>query len=159
MTRAAVLACLILALPAAQAATTCRMVSVGDLSFGIYDVLSAAPNDTLMNVTVSCDRDGGPPSVTLNVGLGAGSNGSDVSARRLAKAGLPADYLSYGLYRDVGRSSVWGNTNGIDTMSTTLAVPNKGSASANLTIYARIPAQQDVSAGAYGDLVQITVSP
>ena len=159
MNRTVLLVCLWAAAQAAQAATTCRIVTVGSIGFGNYDVLATTPNDTLLGVTVACDRSGGPANVTVTVGLGAGANGSSVDARRMLQTSAPGDYLSYGLFRDVGRSSVWGNSNGINTVSRTLSVPNNGSASTTFTVYGRIPAQQNVAAGEYRDTVQITVSP
>jgi spore coat protein U-like protein len=95
--------------------------------------------------------------VPLLVRLGPGLNGATAANRRMARAGLPVDYLSYGLYRDVGRTSPWGNTDNVDTVSQTLRIPNNESRSADFTIYGRVPAAQDVSAGAYSDSVQLTV--
>jgi spore coat protein U-like protein len=143
----------------AGAATVCRIVSAGSVAFGSYDVLSTAPNDSQLNVTVACDRNGGPPGVTVEMALGVGANGTSVNARRMLHVGAPTDYLSYGLYRDVSRSSVWGSTSGINTMTRNLSVPNRGSASTTFTVYGRLPAQQDVSAGSYSDSVQVTVTP
>jgi spore coat protein U-like protein len=142
----------------AQAATVCRLVSGNSVAFGAYDILSSSPNDTLVSVDVACDRDGGPANVSVNVGLNQGTNGTSVNARRLARVG-GGDYLAYGLYRDVGRSAVWGFSSGVDTVTHILNVPNKGTASTTFTIYGRMPANQDVMAGSYSDTVQITVSP
>lgn len=142
----------------AQAATVCRLVSGDTLAFGSYDVLAAAPNDTLVNVAVTCERDGGPGTVTLTVALGQGMNGSSVSARRMARAG-GGDWLSYGLYREVSRTTVWGFSAGVDTVSQTLSVANKQTAGTTFTIYGRIPPGQDATVGSYSDVVQITVTP
>ena len=93
------------------------------------------------------------------MGLSAGTYGSSESARQMYKAVPPNDFLSYGLFRDSGRSSVWGSSTGINTVSQSLAVPNKGSASSVFTIFGRIPALQNVSPGDYSDYLQATVSP
>jgi spore coat protein U-like protein len=153
---------LALALCAAQpasAATICRIVSGGGVAFGVYDPMSGAPTDTVLNITVSCDRNGGSATVTLTLGLGAGTYGSSESARQMYKLAAPSDYLGYGLFRDAGRSSVWGSSTGINTVSKTLSVPNHGSASTVFTIYGRIPALQNISAGDYSDYLQATVTP
>lgn len=143
----------------ADAATVCRLASGGGMAFGLYDILSTAPNDSLLNLTVACDREGGPRNITVNMRLSAGANGTAVDARRMAHAGGAGEFLAYGLFRDVGRSSVWGFTDGVDTVARMLSVPNKGTASTTFTIYGRIPAQQDVRIGSYTDMVQVTITP
>lgn len=141
------------------AATTCRIVSGGGVAFGTYDPLLAGPTDTVLNITVSCDRSGGPSRVTVTLGLSAGTYGSSESARQMYKTLPPNDYLSYGLFRDSGRSSVWGSSTGINTVSQSLSVPNHGSASTVFTIFGRMPALQNVSPGDYNDYLQATVTP
>ena len=158
MIRAVFLLAVLLFAGTPQAATLCHFTTSGSIAFGVYDVLASTPNDTLADVTVTCERNGGPAGVVLTVRLSQGSNGTSVTARRMALIG-GSDYLAYGLYRDVSRSSVWGFGDGIDTVSRSITLPNKGSASASFTIYGRIPAQQDVSVGNYSDSILITVSP
>lgn len=159
MTRLIALACALGLAAPAEAATSCRVTRTGTLSFGAYDVLLAAPTDSLLTIDVACDRRGGPPSVSIMVKLGPGTHGTGVNARRMLRAGSSADWLHYGLFRDVSRSAVWGETEGVDTGSRTLAIPNNSTATASFPIYGRIPPQQDVPAGFYGDSVQITISP
>lgn len=159
MNRTIALLYLLLFAQASSAATLCRLVSGGGVAFGNYDIFSAAPNDTLLNIAVACDRTGGPQNIVVTMSLSQGANGTSVNARRMLNSGGAGDYLAYGLYRDVSRSSVWGFSPGIDTLSQTLAVPNNGSASVTFTIYGRLPPQQDVSAGSYSDSVQVTLSP
>jgi spore coat protein U-like protein len=113
--------------------------------------------DTTLDVTITCSRDGGPQNTNLTVSLGLGSNGTSVTSRRMVGPG--GDLLTYGLFRDVSRSSPWGFTPAMDTVSQTIAVPNKGSASATFSVFGRIPALQDVSAGSYTDRVQVTLTP
>jgi spore coat protein U-like protein len=142
----------------AHSQTLCRFDSAAGLVFGGYESLSATPLDTLTNVRVTCERNGGPQNVTLTMGVGPGSNASSVNARRMRQLG-GTDFLSYGLYRDVSRSSAWGNSEGINTVAQTISLPNKGTQSAIFVIYGRIPALQDVSAGVYSDNVEITLTP
>jgi spore coat protein U-like protein len=150
---------LLLAAQNAPAATLCRLVSGGGLAFGTYNTLNTAHLESVANILVTCERSGGPATETVTMALGAGSNGTSVNARRMAQTGGAGDYLSYGLFRDIGRSNNWGNSVGIDTVSQAVTVPNHGSASVTFTIYGRIPAQQDVTAGDYADSVQVTVTP
>lgn len=49
-------------------------------------------------------------------------------------------------------------SDGVDTVSQSLGVPNKGTATATFRIYARIPPQQNVGIGAYSDRVQVTLT-
>ena len=149
--------CLLLGTHACLAATTCRFVTGGGVAFGPYDTLSASPVDTTLDLSVSCTRNGGPQRVSVMVSLGLGSNSTSINARRML--GASGDYLAYGLFRDVSRSSTWGFTPGVDTVSQTLSVPNKGAASVTFNVFGRIPALQDVSAGSYSDQVQVTLTP
>jgi spore coat protein U-like protein len=155
--RLVVLLLLALAAPMAWPATVCRLVGGVSMGFGSYDYFSTLPNDSQASVSVSCDRNGGQPTVTVTMRIDQGANGAGVGSRRMLHAGGSGDLLNYGLYRDVARSQVWGVTDTVDTMSTTLAIPNKGSASASFTVYGRIPVRQDLSAGNYADSVQITI--
>lgn len=158
MNRMAVFFCMALLATSAGADTLCRIVSGGGLAFGVYDGMSPTPTDTLSTVTVACDRNGGPRNIVVSMRLGQGYFGSSVQARRMQHTG-GGDQLAYGLFRDVSRSSVWGYSDGIDTVTQAAVVPNNGSTSLNFTIYGRIPAQQNVSAGDYTDSVQITLTP
>jgi spore coat protein U-like protein len=155
--RSILLALIMLLAPPASTAAVCRILSGGSLAFGPYDVLSPAPTDTQADVTVTCDRDGGPRNLTLTMQVNQGMNGTSVNARRMAHTGGARDVLEYGLYRNPARSDVWGMSDGVNTMSVPLSVQNKDSASANFTIFGRIPPGQDVPAGNYSDTVQITL--
>ena len=158
MTKAlALLAWLVLA-PAVHAATVCRVVSGPGLAFGIYDTLSGMPNLSLSNITVTCDRNGGPQHVTVTMGLGPGSHSGSIASRRMAHTGGSGDFLNYELFQDSARSSIWGFGSG-DSVAITVSVPNKGSASAVFTVYGRVPAQQDVAVGSYSDSIQVTLTP
>ena len=154
-------ACLAILLSAgpAGAATTCRISGNPGLGFGGYDVLSASPNDSVATVTALCTRNGGPRNVSITLQLSKGTNGSSVNARRMRNLGPAGGYLNYNLFRDVARSAVWGFSTGVDTVSQTVAVPNRGSGTTTFTIYGRIPAQQDVAVGSYNDSVTVTVTP
>lgn len=149
---------LLLAACGAQAVTLCRLVAVPGASFGQYETFSATPLDTLTNIRVTCERNGGPQNVTLTMRLGQGGNGTSATTRRMRQVG-GTDFLSYGLYRDVSRSSAWGVSDGVDTVSQGISVPNNGTQSTTFVIYGRIPALQDVSAGSYADSVEITLQP
>jgi spore coat protein U-like protein len=140
----------------ASAATVCRFASATSMPFGAYDVLSSISNDSQVDVTVTCDRSGGPQNTTMSLRVGQGLYGTSVNARRMGLAG-GGDFLDYGLYRDAGRSSVWGTTDAVDTMQRSVTVPNNSSASTTFTIYGRIPALQNATVGSYFDSVDLTL--
>jgi Uncharacterized secreted protein len=153
----AILLALVLLAPLASPAAVCRIVSGGSLAFGPYDVLSSSPADSQVDVTVTCDRDGGPRNVTLTLLVDQGANGTSVNARRMVHTGGLSDALAYGIYSDPARSSVWGSSVGINTINAGLSLENKSSATAQFTVFGRIPAGQDVSVGNYSDTVQVTL--
>lgn len=143
----------------ATAAVSCGIVSSSSTAFGVYDVLSTAPTDSLAIVKVRCDSvDAGNPNITLTMGIGTGS-GSSVSSRRMRHTGGGSDVLNYGLFRDSNRSAVWGYTPGVDALTQVVKVQNNRLAEATFTIYGRVPALQDVATGEYSDTVQVTLSP
>lgn len=124
---------------AADAAPSCKSLTVTSLAFGNYDVYSAAPTDSAGTIGYSCP----PPTVpfvTIDAGLAFGSG-----TRRMARAG-GGDFLAYEVYTDAARSLVWG------------AVPVPVPAGNGITVpyYARVFALQDVSVGSYSDTLIVT---
>ena len=161
--RAALLLLPLLALlaPPARAGTTCTGSDVS-LSFAPYLMVDNAPSDAQATLTVTCTRlnvppDNSPARVVLSVGLGASQGSNSIQNRRMFQAGAP-DLLNYNVYLDPARISVWGNTDGVDTVTQTINVQNKGSASASFTFYGRLFARQNVRPGAYGDSLLITIN-
>jgi spore coat protein U-like protein len=129
----------------ALVATGCTIVAA-PLAFGTYDPNSGSPNDATTTVTVLCTV-GTPYNVGLNQG---GGTGATVATRKMNNG---TDNLNYTLYKDSGRTTVWGNTVNTDTVSGTYTALQ-----APLTVYGRIPASQAVSAGIYGDTVTATIT-
>ena len=123
-------------------------VSTAALAFGSYDpvVANASANlDGAGGVTVACTR-----GATASIALGSGSNASG-STRRMGDGS--GNFLSYELFSDSGRSSVWNS--GAGALSLT-AAPSR--AARDFTVYGRIAGNQDVPAGTYGDTVVATVN-
>jgi spore coat protein U-like protein len=124
-------------------------ISTAALAFGSYDpvVAHASANlDGTGTVTVACTK-----GATATIGLGLGSNASG-AVRRMKDAGT--NYITYELYGDSGRSTVW-STSGPGLLSTG-AAPSK--AARNFTVYGRVSSNQDVPAGSYNDTVVATVN-
>lgn len=107
--------------------------------------------DGTTTVTVKCTN-----GTSFNVALDNGANGTSTADRKL---GDGAERLSYNLFRDSGRTQVWGSTIGTNTVSGT----GTGMATANersIDVYARI-AQADLLAakpGTYTDSVTATIT-
>lgn len=131
--------------PAAEGACT---ITTTALSFGLYDPLGTSANDSTGTVTYRC----APPDRNVTIMLGAGNAGS-FSPRRLSNGAEP---LSYNLYRDAARSVTWGDGTGGTSFYFIVDPPNNQDVA--LTIYARVPASQDISAGSYTDSVSVVIN-
>ncbi|MDP1983080.1 MAG: spore coat U domain-containing protein [Sulfuritalea sp.] len=142
---------------AVEAATSCTLAT-SNVAFGSYDVFVAASLDTSGTIMVTCTRVGGPANTSITIAIGPGTHGGSTATRKMKMNG-GSDLLAYNFYTDVGRTAVWGNVPGLDAFAQTLFVPNHSSAQLTSTIYARIPAGQDVAKGIYADSVVITVTP
>lgn len=128
---------------------TCTLnVAAADVAFGQVDRSAAA--DAGSSLSVTCTT-GTPWVLGLNNGLNA--SGATVSAtnRRMTSG---SGFIPYGLYRDAGRSQLFGSTAGTDTVSGTgtgavQSVPVFGRVSASST---------NVAAGIYQDTVVAQVT-
>jgi spore coat protein U-like protein len=120
-------------------------VTNGTLAFGDYAPTGATNVDQAGTFSVACTK-----GTDATVGLGDGNNFLS-GARRMTDG---TEFLTYQLYKESGRTNVWGNAGG--------ALVTLGAASSNaaqtLTVYGRIPPGQDVGVGSFGDSVQITVT-
>lgn len=121
------------------------VISSGSLSFGNYDPTSSSNVDQSASFNVACTKG---TSATVGLGLGANASGS---TRRMTNG---ADHLSYELYKESGRTNVWGNAGG-DLVSLGAAASNGNQ---SLTVYGRITGSQNVGSGNYSDTVVMTVT-
>jgi spore coat protein U-like protein len=121
-------------------------ISTTSVSFGSYDVFNSTPTDTTGTVSITCT---GNADVTITLSKGGSST---FNPRTLSGA---SDTLNYNLYKDAARTTIWGDGTGSTATYTQSGVPNN--TAQNLTIYARIPAAQDVRAGTYTDSVTVTI--
>jgi spore coat protein U-like protein len=120
-------------------------VSATAMAFGSSGIISANI-DASSTVTVTCTNTT-PYSVGLDAGIGAGAT---VAVRKMTSGGATVDYS---LYQDNGRSTIWGNTVGTNTVGGT----GSGSGQA-LTVYGRVPSQSTPAPGAYSDTITVTVT-
>ena len=125
--------------------STCT-VSTTNLDFGSYANLSAN-RDTTNNVAITCTT-GTLYQVGLNGGL---ANATNPALRRMTNSST-SQYVTYGIYRDAGRTLPWGNISG-STMSAT----GTGLVQ-NFVGYGRVPAQATPAGLVYTDTVVVTVT-
>ncbi len=124
-------------------------ITTAPVNFGAYDPVAAnatAALDGVGTVTVTCTK-GAPAKVGLSTG------GNAQGATRRMTGGVDA-YLTYELYKDTGRATVWGDT--LDSALDVTAAPDKNPRA--FTVYGRVAGAQDATVGTYTDTVVATVN-
>lgn len=128
-------------------AQSCSVSVRGDIAFGTYDPLLTGNLDTTGTIRIGCSKFQAIPMYTVKMGTGSGAG---YLPRRMFKG---AEGLNYNLYLDGAYSMIWGDgTSGTSFLTETAVASNK-----SYIVYARTPLGQDVSAGAYSDIVTVTV--
>ena len=135
----------------ASVSNNCTISSTA-IGFGAYDPIvtnASTPLDAAGTVVITCTK-----GATTTIGLNTGNNAANASGTtRAMKSGT--DYLSYEIYQEAARSTVWGNSG--TGLLTPPAAPNKNART--FSTYGRVPAAQDVPASAtYTDTVTATVN-
>lgn len=116
-------------------------ISAAALAFGNY---TSAAVDAVATISVTCST-----GTTYDIELDAGTASGATTATRAMQNG--SNTLSYNIYSNSGRSTVWGLT--------TDKVSGTGTGSAqSLSAYGRIPAGQSVAAGSYSDTITATIT-
>lgn len=124
---------------------SCSITSASTLDFGSQGLLNSVI-DATSTIQVQCTT-----STPYNIGLDAGAgSGATVTTRKMTNGGST---VNYSIYSDTGRTTVWGNTIGSNTVTGT----GTGSAQ-SFTVYGRVPVQTTPAAGAYSDTVTVTVT-
>ncbi len=144
-------ASLLLALATGSADGACNVTATG-VNFGNYDVFATAPLDSTGSVTVTCDEI--PPANPV-IAIGPGAAGTFLP-RRMRHASL-GDVLNYNVFTSPSMSAVWGDGTGGTTTVAAGRVP-RNRPPRPVTIYGRIPAGQNVSAGTYSDTLVVTIT-
>jgi spore coat protein U-like protein len=88
-------------------------------------------------------------NITVDLDKGGSST---FTPRRMIKGTEP---LTYNLYLNAARTTIWGDGTGGTSRYSDPNPPNKDTI---VTIYGRVPAGQDVTAGAYTDTVTATIT-
>jgi len=114
-------------------------------SFASIDVLPGTAIDSTTTLTVSCTGTANN-TVRLCIEMGRGASAAGPSGERALTVG--ADYLDFEFYSDSARTQLWGSWGSVVTAYGTggvtfdLALGAGGSATQNITVYARILASQ-----------------
>jgi spore coat protein U-like protein len=120
-------------------------LTTADLTFPSTGVISSAVSGQT-SMTVACTR-GTPYSISLD----NGQTGIAPAARKMKSAA--GDTVTYGLYRDTGRSQVWGSA------ASGLGVTGTGSgANLAISVYGQVPAQSTPRPGTYSDRIVATIA-
>ena len=122
-------------------------ISTTPVSYGSYNVFSAAPLDSTGTVTYRCGNERNI-TITLNEGGAATFN-----PRRMLKG---SEALNYNLYRDAARTTLWGDGTSGTQVYSDANPPNNQNVTVN--IFGRIPAGQDVTAGSYTNTITATIN-
>ncbi|MFP4640225.1 MAG: spore coat U domain-containing protein [Guyparkeria sp.] len=124
-------------------------VSATDLAFGTYDP-NAGDLDGTSTITASCTE-----GTSYDIGLDTGENAdeADGTTRAMVGASATTSHLSYELYSDSERTTVWGDEVGTDTVSGTAS-----EAEDEHTVYGQIPEGQFVTADSYSDTITVTIT-
>ncbi|EJL27757.1 putative secreted protein [Caulobacter sp. AP07] len=124
----------------------CKVQSASNVDFGLHGVIDSNI-DTTNAIGVQCTNST-PYTVALSAGAGSGAT---VGSRKMTSAAN--DTVTYTLYRDAGRSQIWGVTQNVDTQAAT-----GNGAVQTYTAYGRVAAQSTPAMGAYSDLVSVTIT-
>jgi spore coat protein U-like protein len=133
----------------ANVAAQCN-VTAADLGFGAVDPLGGNV-DQATTITVKCTKNS-----AYTVGLNAGATTGATIAQRLMANGT--DTMDYNLYKEAGRSNVWGNS---AVSPSWVAGTGAGLGTAQvLTVYGRVPSgQTNLAVGSYTETaVTVTVT-
>lgn len=118
-------------------------LGIGDIDFGSQGVLDENV-DADGSITVTCTNG---TDYTLSLDTGSGTDASEVTRFMTGAGGT----IAYSLYKDVGRSTLWGTgENAFSGIGTGAAVP--------IPVYGRVPLQNTPAAGEYSDTVTVTLA-
>jgi len=132
---------------AAQPTSGCSIGGAA-IAFGAYDPTGAIALDTAGTVIYRCGQRDHNIMITLSQG-----GGTSYATRRMVKG---ADQLFYNLYRDAGRTVIWGDGSAGTQAYTIQNPPN--TQDVTVPIFGRIPALQNAGEGVYSDTITVTLT-
>lgn len=128
------------------------LITTTDVAYGSYDPVGAnatAPLDATGTVVLTCTK-----GTTAEISLDGGANGLGSTRRMTNGATGTPEYLTYELYQDNSRATVWNNTDSGKLKPP--AAPSKDPRT--FTVYGRVPGAQDVPVGSFNDSIVATVN-
>lgn len=129
-------------------------ITATPLAFGNYDPTVSTANDNTATVVVACTL-GASANVTLGQGSHAANGSTDAAPlRQMEGTTDTTQRLRYDLYQNSGRSTVWGNTSATGENYTGVGPLN----TTTLTVYGRLPINQNAKADVYSDIVVATIT-
>jgi spore coat protein U-like protein len=137
----------------ASIGTACT-ISTSTLAFSMYDAVGANASADLLaegGVTSTCSI-GSSGNIKMGQGSNSGADSSDSTPlRRMVNGTDATKFLSYSVYSDSARSSVWENATGV-------AYTGTGSA-ATLTVYGSVTqGQVEAVVGSYSDTLVVAIN-
>ncbi len=136
------------ALYASEARAQSCTISATSVNFGNYNVFNGSPLDSTGTITYRCNAAAANITVALTRGASSTYN------PRLMYKGI--EVLGYNLYRNAARTNIWGDGTSGTAIYSRANPPNNSNV--NLTVYGRLPAGQDVSAGTFSDTVTAVIN-
>ena len=135
--------------PGVAQAINCQ-VTVTPLVFGVYMPGQSSPLDAVAEISVRCMAQPGSYAVTIGPGL----SGNQLLRTLLAG---PGEALNYNLYRDAGRTQVWGS--GVPPSFTVTGSRLRVGRPTITThsLYGRVFSDQYPNPGTYSDNLLVTV--
>jgi spore coat protein U-like protein len=149
-------ACLLAISDAALALMSCT-VSTTTLDFGAYQALTSANLDTVATIQVRCVGLLNLSGYTLSLGQGTNGPGDRISTRYLNNITRGGPYLSYNVYLNNARTTIFGN----GTVGSLLdePIPCILPCFRSYTVYGRIPSGQNtVRPGSFQDTSTLTLT-
>lgn len=135
----------------ASIAANCTIDASSGLAFGAYDPIVTNKSVDLEGdgtISVTCTN-GSAVTIELNGGLNEDGAAPAAPARRMADG---ANFLSYTLFSDAGRTALWATGAAVDVEDTGTGVVSSH------TVYGSVAADQNVPVGNYADTVSATVT-
>lgn len=137
--------------------SACRIASASSLNFGRYDSIGTHSFQSLDSsgvIGVVCTNG----TSTARVSLSQGSNSEPGSScanplRRMRNS--QGSWLSYRIYRDLGKTQVWGC---LPENSYLLPAFNRVLQPVNITTFGTVPAGQPAGVGDYVDTIEVVVT-
>ncbi len=136
------------ALFASDASALSCTISATSVNFGNYNVFDGSPLDSTGSITYRCNSQASNITVALTRGAS-----STFNPRRMFKG---VEVLTYNLFRNAARTNIWGDGTSGTAVYSRANPPNNSNV--NLTVYGRVPAGQDVSAGTFSDTVTAVIN-